>query len=392
MITHGSVLRAVTDYVLIALKGKGQVIIADAPMYTADFERIVRLTGTDSVVEFYRQQGYPISLIDLRVEFAECKDHLVVERIPLVGDPKGYCVIDLGEHSEFIPVSHLSRRYRGSDYDSEETIQHHNEAANEYYISRTVLEADVVINVPKLKTHMKAGVTLNLKNMIGINGDKNWIPHFRLGSVSRGGDEFPGNNLVRELESLTKDRFKDSLFGAGSIPMFFARHLRKVQKALVERTGFAAIRNGSWYGNDTLWRSVLDLNKILFYADKEGVLGQKRQRRYFSVVDGIIGGEGDGPVLQTPKPCGVVVAGQDPIAVDLCAIRLMGFDWTKIPKVARALQLDDYKLSNCAASDVELKSDVSRWCELLADGSDPFLEFVPPRGWKGHIEINSREL
>jgi len=28
------------------------------------------------------------------------------------------------------------------------------------------------------------------------------------------------------------------------------------------------IREGSWYGNDTLWRSILDLNRIVLYVDK----------------------------------------------------------------------------------------------------------------------------
>lgn len=38
----------------------------------------------------------------------------------------------------------------------------------ELYLPRTVLEADFVVSVPKLKTHHWAGVTLSLKNMFGI--------------------------------------------------------------------------------------------------------------------------------------------------------------------------------------------------------------------------------
>ena len=93
----------------------------------------------------------------------------------------------------------------------------------------------------------------------------------------------------------------------------------------MEHTNITKIRAGGWYGNDTIWRSVLDLNKILLYADREGVMRSKRQRKFFSVVDGIIGGEGDGPVLAMPKVSGVLLAGFNPMAVDICATRLMGF-------------------------------------------------------------------
>ena len=39
---------------------------------------------------------------------------------------------------------------------------------NELYLPKTVLRADFVVSMPKLKTHHWAGVTLSLKNMFGI--------------------------------------------------------------------------------------------------------------------------------------------------------------------------------------------------------------------------------
>ena len=62
---------------------------------------------------------------------------------------------------------------------------------NDYLLSETVLSADLVVNLPKLKTHKKTGVTLALKNMVGINGDKNLLPHHSVGSIAAGGDEYP---------------------------------------------------------------------------------------------------------------------------------------------------------------------------------------------------------
>lgn len=45
-----------------------------------------------------------------------------------------------------------------------------------------------------------------------------------------------------------------------------------------------------------------------------------------AVVDGYVGMEGNGPVGGTPLRLGVAVAGEDPVAVDSVATRLMGFD------------------------------------------------------------------
>ncbi|SFB14023.1 hypothetical protein SAMN05216587_11543 [Selenomonas ruminantium] len=47
--------------------------------------------------------------------------------------------------------------------------------------------------------------------------------------------------------------------------------------------------NGSWYGNDTIWRTIADLNHILYYANKEGKLQEKRQRKVLIVADMIQG-------------------------------------------------------------------------------------------------------
>src|SRR6185436_18604054 len=41
LVTHGSVVRAVLDYVLLALQGTGAVWIGDSPVQGCDFERVV---------------------------------------------------------------------------------------------------------------------------------------------------------------------------------------------------------------------------------------------------------------------------------------------------------------------------------------------------------------
>jgi uncharacterized protein (DUF362 family) len=52
---------------------------------------------------------------------------------------------------------------------------------------------------------------------------------------------------------------------------------------------------------------------------------------HVSVIDGILGMEGDGPVGGTPIHMGLALAGMDPVAVDAAAAMLMGFDPHEIP-------------------------------------------------------------
>src|SRR3954454_9500171 len=94
---------------------------------------------------------------------------------------------------------------------------------------------------------------------------------------------------------------------------------------------------GSWQGNDTIWRTVLDLNQILFYADREGRLQDRPQRRYLAIVDGVIAGEGEGPLASTPRHSGILIAGADPVLVDVAACRAMGYDEKKLRIVSRGL-------------------------------------------------------
>src|ERR1035438_6973246 len=52
--------------------------------------------------------------------------------------------------------------------------------------------------------------------------------------------------------------------------------------------------------------------------------------RKFSIVDGIVGMEGNGPIQGVPKRVGVIVAGRDPLAVDATCCRIMAIDPLKI--------------------------------------------------------------
>ncbi len=388
LIVHGSVIRAVLDYAYLALGGTGRLIIADAPQNDADFDNIRRIVKLDEIVDFYRTViGFPLEVYDLRQEAASKIDGVIVGHKKLPGDPAWYVKVNLGEHSAFSEISHLCHKLYGAEYDRKELVNHHSNGVHEYLISKTVLEADCVISIPKLKTHKKAGLTANMKNLVGINGNKNWLPHHREGTPEQGGDQFNESSLLRSTERFTTAIFKRCFPLLGNFRKDIAKPIKFIGKKLFGDTDKDTVRSGNWFGNDTTWRMVIDLNRILFYADKEGRLSNRPVRRFFSVVDGIISGEGNGPLDPIPKPTGVILAGANPVAVDLTCARLMDFNYLKIPILYRSLEAHPLPLVFFPFGDVVAESNDPSFSHPVAAFKGQLLSFLPHFGWKGHIEL-----
>lgn len=118
------------------------------------------------------------------------------------------------------------------------------------YLSQTILHADVLISLPRLKTHHWAVATLSLKNLFGT------MPGVCYG--------WPKNEL----------------------------HWRGIDNSIAD---IAATRTPD-----------------------------------LAIVDGIVGMEGDGPLNGTPKPMGIIVMGDDLVAVDATCCRLMKLDPEKV--------------------------------------------------------------
>ena len=373
LITHGSLIRAVADYAYIALKGKGRIIIADGPMDDGDFDKIVRLSGLEEVREFYRKNaGFELDIYDLRQEMVIRKNNDIVKRIRLKGDPAGYTRVDLGSSSEFkiggIDCGSLS----GPDFKPEILRLHHNKDNSEYSISNTLLQADVILNLPKMKTHKRSGVTLALKNMIGVTGERDWLPHTNAPSCSASRDSSAG--IKKTAVGLLK-----RYLGRIIIPIIDnLRQFKGVTDVCVSR--------GDWPGNDVMWRTILDLAYIVSYADKKGVMREKRQRKMFVIVDGIIAGEGDGPINPRSKRCGVLVAGSNDFLVDVVTSRLMGFDPIKIPKFKKISKVNLDRLCDCDFKKINCVSNVNDWNKPLDAIKGRCLAFRPHYGWKNSIE------
>jgi len=182
LITHPSITRCVFDYVCIALKGKGKIIIADAPIQDCNFDEMLNNSGYGELFEYIKSletEALKIEIGDLRGtrRIREEKYRRQVDREDLQWPG---CIVDIKDNSNFTNVIKKSK-LRITNYHGRDTVAHHKDDKNEYCISEAALRADVIINLVKPKTHRIAGYTAALKNMIGINTRKEYLPHHRKG-------------------------------------------------------------------------------------------------------------------------------------------------------------------------------------------------------------------
>jgi uncharacterized protein (DUF362 family) len=387
VITHPTVITAVLKKVLEKLKGQGKISIVDGPETASSFEKILSHYPVTLWETMAVEAGIALDIIDLREDEWITNNNVVIERKKLPGDPLGSTQINLlNDASEFYFHS-PKHGYYGADSDIIETNQAHDGSNNLYRVSRTVLEADVYINLPKLKTHKKAGITSSLKNLVGINTYKNFLPHNSIGTFEDSGDQFPVKNSKSAIESFLMPIIHQRILINPRLSKIFSP-LQSLGKKLFGNNS-QTIRGGSWYGNNTIWRTILDLNKVLLYADPDGNMGEddwSAAKKYITVVDGILAGEGDGPKSPDTVHLGYLFCGTNPVATDaVCAI-FMGFDPLKIPAIAKAFSIKRYYLTNFNYDQIVAKINN----ENFKPGEIP-LKFIknlhPHRGWIGHIEI-----
>lgn len=385
MITHASVIRPIIDYLLLATDGDVNITICDVPLQQTKWEEMIRINGLQDLVDFYSERGVSVGLLDLRYEISETnKEGIIISRDRRARDPLGYSPVNLGKKSALMPIIKHFRRFEITDYGSGTVPNHHNPKRNEYFIPNTVLDADLFINIPKLKTHKKTGITFSLKNLIGINGDKSWLAHHRRGALGSGGDEYKTFDWYAWTRSHLWAFLKRRRWG-----IFVAKIIKRVYVALFVKEGDAERRvmtvekvplyEGSWYGNDTVWRCIKDLSNVILYADKRGNMTDERQRNYLCIGDGIIAGDKEGPMQNRPRPEGIVVGGFNGVYVDRVAASIMGFDYRKIPQIREGFKNEAWQLTPYREEDIIWKSNVENIRELN-------LEFEPAVNWKGHIE------
>jgi len=378
---HASVLRAVVDYVLLALKGTGSVAFGNSPMQACDWDAVLRETGTAKMMEFYAMNGVPVNARDLRF-FVLRSNSLGFVRSTERRPKDDEVAVDLGGESYFAELDCVSPpKYRVMNYSRRRMESCHQAGSHVYVINRNLLESDVVISLPKFKTHEKVGLTCALKGFVGSVGHKDSLPHHRFGPPEKGGDEYPrdkGGILWKTsafhdwVQMMAPDTRRGGL----------ARVLDKVIRAVLNR--WAPIREGAWWGNDTAWRMVLDLARIATYASFSGALQDKPQRTHLVLVDGIIGGEGGGPLFPTPVPTGLLLFSDGLLATDIAVAHLMGFDPQQMPFLREAQRSLRYSLPS---PDWTTESMIYNGKPVALRELSSLLQrpFNPPPGWVGHL-------
>ena len=265
--TNGSIVKPLLAHAVEAAGDSRLVTLGSAPLQSCDYAVASREAGfTSSPSEDSSGPPAGITPMDLRsVATVWSKYGALLESdardVPSVE-------VDLGPLS-FLDELYLRKTsvdFRVGDYAPGETLSFHSKGRHIYTIHRDVLESDVIISVPKLKTHEKVGITCALKGTIGTVTRKECLAHYRHDNRDGRGDEHPPGNPLRALASEISDR-------SSSAPQTrLGNATRIIGKSAfrLARIGQHGIMGGAWAGNDTAWRMALDVARILRFARPDG--------------------------------------------------------------------------------------------------------------------------
>jgi len=378
LITHTSVIEAVLHYVLKA--APSTIIIGDAPIQGCDFAALVRQAGIESLGRLAETSSTEISVRDFRCVRLTERTSSQIRNTDRGYDQ--YVLVDLASESSLEPISEAASEFRVTMYDPRDMRPHHGPGRHRYLVAREVLEADVVFNLPKLKTHKKAGLTGALKNVVGINGHKEFLPHHRKGGSADGGDCYPGSSRLK--------RFAEEMLDISN------RSSRRGVRYVLPRLGRLAVTagtyfggddnlTGSWHGNDTVWRTCLDLQRVLHYARVDGSLSDTQQRTVVSLTDAIVAGEGNGPLAPSPVGLGLLSLSTSTAAVEWVHALIMGLDPERIPLLLQTLQLNRMPLIRVRPDELVIRLD-GTGCSVQQVYERTGRPFRMPQGWRGACE------
>lgn len=350
MITHQSVVKAVVNAALQT--DAAEVLVGDAPIQTCDFSALLETTGLGTWAETVADPRFQ-GVKDFRRTVAQYVNGVrVAEENKLPEDE--FVLFDLESESLLEPITDETDDFRVTCYDPRLMAKTHGKGRHRYLVARAVMEADVVINLPKLKTHKKAGITCALKNLIGINGNKEYLPHHRIGGADLGGDCYPGHSRVKRMLEYAADQQNLTDSGTkGRIWSGVATQLNRVLHLMGDDLGI----EGSWSGNDTIWRTGLDLNRIMIYGQSDGSMSDTPRRRVVHLADAIVAGQGDGPLSPQPLPLGLMFAGNNAACMDWFGALLLGYDPRLLPIVREAFESFRWPICAARPEDITLSGD-----------------------------------
>ena len=382
LITHTSVIQAVLEY--LALTHPAAITVGDAPLQGCDFDALGIAAGLESVSLWASQKDVPVEIADFR-RTVNPGGRAAGRRREDVRPLARFVQFDLADESLLRPLDGDAGKFRVTAYDPDMLAATHQPGRHRYLIAREFLEADVVVNLPKLKCHTKACITGALKNLVGINGHKEYLPHHRKGGSGAGGDCYPGAPLWKDWMEAALDTVNRA--GEGRVLRFGLGRILAACRKFAAFGGADDNLEGAWYGNDTVWRTCLDLNRILKYGGVDGRLMPMPQRTVINITDAIVAGEGEGPLQASPVNSGFLTGALNAAAADYVHARLMGLDPDRIPIIRQAFENRSWPLADFRPAEILVRTGAS---ELPGSHVLPVRFFVPPRGWRGHCELASQ--
>jgi uncharacterized protein (DUF362 family) len=378
LITHPSLIKAVVAEVLKA--NPSQVSVGDAPIQDCDFAELLRATKLDEWSESLQKSDPRFKGIhDFRRTIRVYKNGVrqaEENQQPL----ESYVLYNLGKDSLLEPLTDEKNSFRVTCYDPRLMAKTHSPANHQYLVAREVIAGDIVINLPKLKTHKKAGITSALKNLVGINGNKEFLPHHRIGASSDGGDCYPESDFVkRALESVFDWQNMTVSTTGKKMLSAVGTQLERAMRLKGDEIGV----EGAWSGNETVPRMTLDLNRILLYGKPDATLAGVVQRKILHIVDAVVAGQGDGPLASEKLPLGMIMAGENAAALDWVGAHLLGYDARKIPLLNQAFENFRWRIADFKPEEIQISG-----CEAKDLMAENLLETARqqkvkhPAGWR----------
>lgn len=316
------------DRVYINIGGVFETSLAHLSLLRVVMDYIyIATSGKAEVFVGFSPMGWsPEKSLDLELPYSDRNFRVFMFNLP-GEDPLGYTQIDLGDLSAF-------SSYSGNRelFSIEGKVDTHGSHSARYFIGSTALSSSLLITLFKPSINQRLGMAGAIASFLGLAENPSKVPIFSKGKPSEGGDECPEDE--KDCSSI----------------------------------------EGRWWGNDTLWRSVIDIARaVLFYDYDGGIRSESRKVLFFT----------DMVKYQNESP-GLILAAINPVALDCVITRLMGIKWLNLPLILGAISNSSAALFWGKCSEVKLVSE-----DIFIGGNfeeiSPLLRSQEPPGWKGKL-------
>ncbi len=329
LFTHPSLIIA-TITVLLDCSPKS-IIVGDAPIQDCHWDKLLPPSFVLEIENLSKEFGIPISICDFRKVVFDSTTNVFGQSKRTAKD---YIIFDVAQKSYLEPITGKRNKFRVTNYNPDRMKLFHSKGMHRYCVAKEIFESDIVITMPKTKTHRMACLTNSLKILVGIVGDKEYLPHHRIGPKSFGGDCYKSFSFIRSCSEYLLD-FANRRRGTSyyNILKRISYNLWNFSKPNNEIT-----INAGWHGNDTVWRMVMDLNQIALYGKIDGTLSNIPQRVIYTLCDGIVGGQGSGPLQPEPLALGILSFSNDAYLMDEIMGYIFSLDIDKVPLLKAAMK------------------------------------------------------